>query len=312
MSRFFDTLQMAADSLLPESEPAGAAASEALQAGPVQAPTIPTDSEFLQSLDSAVASAAVPNLFPERAMPNSASGRNGAPPSNPLNVVLNPKTVLIPNAAKPVALEYYRRLRTKILQQHAAKSFPSLMVASPAPQEGKTATTVNLGLVFAMLPKFNVLVIDGDLRRGTLGDWLGASERPGFSDLLEGSATLDQVVCKSDQLGLHFVGRGKSERPPAELLQSVRLRSQLQSIAGYFNLVLVDSAPVNLVADAQLLAAGCDAVLMVARAFATTRKNFEKAVHDLQQYNIIGTILNGGTPSRAYGRYGYNGYHEFR
>ena len=60
----------------------------------------------------------------------------------------------------------------------------------------------------------------------------------------------------------------------------------------------------NLIADVQLLAASCDAVLLVARAFATTRKAFEKAVQELLPFRVIGTVLNAGMEER----YGYGGY----
>ena len=71
-----------------------------------------------------------------------------------------------------------------------------------------------------------------------------------------------------------------------------------------YDLVLVDTPPANLIADVQLLAASCDAVLLVARAFSTTRKAFEKAVQELLPFRVIGTVLNAGMAQR----YGYGGY----
>jgi len=73
---------------------------------------------------------------------------------------------------------------------------------------------------------------------------------------------------------------------------------------------MVDSPPVNLITDTQLLAASCDAVLLVARAFSTTRKAFEKTVQDLSPFRLIGTVLNGGVKPRRRGYgygYGYGG-----
>ena len=84
-------------------------------------------------------------------------------------------------------------------------------------------------------------------------------------------------------------------------------RSQFRRISEQFDLVLVDSAPVNLIADAQLLAGCCDAVLLVARAFSTTRKSLEQAVQDLSPFRIIGTVLNGGPRTQVYRR--YKGYY---
>jgi tyrosine-protein kinase Etk/Wzc len=73
----------------------------------------------------------------------------------------------------------------------------------------------------------------------------------------------------------------------------------------HFDMILVDSPPVNLITDTQLLAASCDAVLLVARAFSTTRKAFENTVRDLAPFRVIGTILNGGVEAK---RYSYNSY----
>jgi non-specific protein-tyrosine kinase len=158
-----------------------------------------------------------------------------------------------------------------------------------------------------MLPNFKVLLMDGDLRKGSLGKWLGVRHAPGLGNLLDGSATLNQVVLKSEDLPLHFIVGGTSKVPSSELLNSPELGSHLRRLAEQFDLVLVDSSPVNMIADAQLLAANCDAVLLVARVFSTTAKAFEKAAADLAQYRIVGSILNGASSGQLYRR--YEGYY---
>jgi Mrp family chromosome partitioning ATPase len=98
--------------------------------------------------------------------------------------------------------------------------------------------------------------------------------------------------------------RGTSTEPAGELLQSSEMSRHFRALTERFSLVLVDSPPVNVVADAHLLAAGCDAVLLIARAFATTRKALEKAADDLRPFRILGTVLNGGTHAQLYRGYG--------
>ena len=217
------------------------------------------------------------------------------------------RKALIRNAADPLFVEQYRRLRTKIIQSHSKQAFRSLVVTSPEPEEGKTVTVLNLALSFAMLPSFKVLVVDGDLRRGSLGTWLGVGERPGLSNLIEGSATLSEVILRSDDIPIHFIGSGTSTASPGELLQSSELSRQFQRMTERFALVLVDSPPVNLITDVQLLAGSCDGVLLVTRAFSTKRKALERAVQDLQPFRVIGTVLNGGPRSPLYGR--HQGYY---
>src|ERR1017187_4977778 len=222
-------------------------------------------------------------------------------------IALDPKARLITNAADSVVSEHYRKLRTRILQLQAMKPFRTLLVVSPSPKEGKTVTVLNLGLSFAMLDSYKVLVVDGDLRKGNIGKLLGVDDRPGLTNLIDGSAKLEDAILKCDDIPIHFLLHGNSKIQAAELLNSPQLGKQLRRISEQFDLVLLDSAPVNLITDTQLLAGSCDAVLLVARAFSTTRKSLEQAVQDLSPHRIIGTVLNGGPRSLGYRR--YNGYY---
>ena len=222
-------------------------------------------------------------------------------------IVFDEQTRLLPHSQDSVVLEHYRRLRTKILQQHEVKPFRTVIVVSAVPQEGKTVTTINLGLSFAMLPSFKVLVIDGDLRRGTIAKWLGIpGKKAGFSDLIEGTAEIEDVILSTDKTPARFMVAGNSTLPPAELLHSPRLASVLRRLGEHFDLILVDSAPLSLVADAQTLAAHCDAVILATRAFRTSAKSLEHVAKELDGFRIIGAVLNGGTPVK---RYRYGGYY---
>lgn len=308
MSRFFDALKEASRSRPnADGNPAGG-----------EWETLASNGNEL--LSEAIASAAVahPVLTPEpkltempalppRDLPDLAAPPPDNSPAPKIQIALDPAARLITNTADSVVGEYYHRLRTKIMQQQATKSFRSLLVVSPSPQEGKTVTVLNLGLSFASLPSFKVLVVDGDLRRGNIGKLLGVDNRTGLTNLLDGSAGLEDAVFKCDDIAVHFMLRGNSKVSPAELLNSPQLGTQLRRVSEQFDLVLVDSAPVNLITDTQLLAGSCDAVLLVARAFSTTRKSLELAVQDLSQCRIIGTVLNGGPRTKTYR--GYKGYY---
>ena len=221
-------------------------------------------------------------------------GDTSGSPVNGFRVVkasLNRTARIIPNALDPAVVEHYRRLRTKIMQQQSERSFRSVIVTGASPQEGKSVTTLNLALSFAMLASYKVLVVDGDLRRGTLGAWLGLDScHMGLSNLIDGSAAFDDVLLRSNDIPMQFIVRGTAEVPE---LQSCQLDKHFRKMTERFDLVLVDSPPVNLIADVQMLAASCDAVLLVARAFYTTRKLFEKAAQDLLPFRVIGTVLNG-------------------
>jgi protein-tyrosine kinase len=213
---------------------------------------------------------------------------------------------VISNAANPAVTERYRSLRTRLLQERELNPFRTLMIASPNPNEGKSITTLNLALSFAMFPSSKILVVDADLRKGSLGKWLGVRPpQPGLSDLIEGTAELNQVIVKSDKLPVYFMLRGESKIAPAELLNGPGVKKCFDQMARNFDLVLVDSPPVNIITDGQLIARSCDAVLLVARAFSTTQKSIEQAARDLQRCRVLGVVLNGGGPLKRDRKYSY-------
>jgi capsular exopolysaccharide synthesis family protein len=302
MSRFFELLNETTRS---DRDISGNRTVPDLSSGPVQRNDAPvTLDDMEQALSASVLSETPMPVAGQRFPFDAAVGTDGIRATD-TEVTLNGKARIIPQAVDHAVTEHYRRLRTKVLQQQKIKPFRTLLVTSPNPQEGKTLTVLNLGLSFAMLPSFKVLVLDGDLRRGSFGKMLGIHDRPGFSNLIDGSAQLDDVVLKSDEFPLHFVVSGTSSVSPGELLQSDELRTQLQKMSEEFSLVLVDSPPVNLLTDTQLLAGSCDSVLLVARAFRSKRKSLEKAVQDLASFRVIGTVLNGGAPAEPYGGHYY-------
>ncbi len=226
-------------------------------------------------------------------------------PAVSAEVNLDKNARLIPHAVDPIIVEHYRKLRSKILQKQEEAPFRTLLVTSASPQEGKTVTVLNLGLSFAMLANFKVLVIDGDMRRGTLGNWLGVSnDQPGLSNLIDGSSPLEDVVLQSSAIPMHFMVRGNSK---VSDMRASQLQIPFQKLCSQYDLILVDSPPVNLMADVQILAGSCDAVLLITRAFKTTRKTLDKAMEDLAPFRLIGTILNAGMIPRKKGYYGYYG-----
>lgn len=220
-------------------------------------------------------------------------------------MTLDPRARILPQVIDPAIVEHYGMLRTKILQLQPGRPFRTILVASPSPRDGKTVTVLNLAFSFAMLPSFKVLIVDGDMRKGSLAKWMGVDDRLGLSNLLDGSAKLEDVVLASDDQPLCVVPRGTSQASAAELLNSPELGSHFRRMGEHFDLVLVDSPPATLVSDARLLAGGCDAVLLVARAFGTTRKALEAAAHELHQFRLLGAVLNGGSRPLASGAKGY-------
>jgi capsular exopolysaccharide synthesis family protein len=315
MSRFYDALREAgrsAENHAWTGAPAdGDLATDGPQAGVVeldahpfdtQAPTV--NSEQIVASNGGAAGGPAKTLPVNRVNGQAPHDEPTARPKATFLLNFNATAKVLPNCSKSVVLEQYRRLRTNILQKHAANPFRRLMIASPGPEEGKTITAINLALSLAMLQNYRVLLVDADLRRGTIGNYVGAIDQPGLTNVIEGTIGLEDAIMHCAEPAMDVLVSGTSKIAPAELLFYDNVGAHFSRMGELYDLVIVDSPPVNLVTDAQLIASNCDAVLLVARAFSTKRKALEKAMHDLGEVRVIGAVLNGGTRAQVYRRYG--------
>jgi Mrp family chromosome partitioning ATPase len=118
---------------------------------------------------------------------------------------------------------------------------------------------------------------------------------------------LSEAILKPEWCPVSFVVRGRSGHSPAELLHSARLPAIVKELTRRFDLVLLDSAPVNPVSDTHLLASSCDGVLLVARAFFTSATELAQASKALSPNRILGTIMNGSSRHGSY--YWHHAHH---
>ncbi|HEY5087571.1 MAG TPA: polysaccharide biosynthesis tyrosine autokinase, partial [Gemmatimonadaceae bacterium] len=198
----------------------------------------------------------------------------------------------------PVA-EAYRTLRTNITFAQPDALASTIVLTSPMPRDGKSTSATNLAITLAQ-QGLNVLLVDADLRRGSLNTLFNVARDPGLSNVLIGAARLEDAVHRVD-IGLpqgagqfSVLSTGTLPPNPAELLASERCRTLIDSLATAFDVVLFDTPPMNLVTDAVVLASKTDAVIVVARAGSTTG---EALAYSMEQLNnvrakVIGTILN--------------------
>jgi polysaccharide biosynthesis transport protein len=221
-------------------------------------------------------------------------------------------TVAEPNSP---AAESYRSLRTSLQFARQEQQLRSLVVTSPGPAEGKTATLANLGIVFAQAGE-RVVLVSCDLRRPRIGQFLGMDEQVGLTGVLLDERTLEETIVPVPGFErLSLLPAGEVPPNPAELLESARARDIFTRLRDQYDLVLIDSPPVLPVTDAVVLSRHADATLMLAAAGQTRRSDLHRAVEKLDQVGvtIIGTVLNKVTrqTGRYYG-YGYGyGYKSY-
>jgi tyrosine-protein kinase Etk/Wzc len=213
-----------------------------------------------------------------------------------------PAQLLASSAPHDLAVESLRSLRTALQFALMEAETQVVAVGGPAPGVGKSFVTANLGYLLAEAGK-RVLVVDADIRRGTLHRSFGLSRGPGLADVIAG-LPLEQALHQGGRPGLTVLTSGVLPPNPAELLASDRLARLIAELAGRFDLVLLDTPPVLAVTDATLVARHASVNLLVARSGRHPLRELLTAARLLGRSGIRvnGFVLNGVQLDRGLGR----------
>jgi capsular exopolysaccharide synthesis family protein len=213
---------------------------------------------------------------------------------------------------RAMASEAFRELRTALLLSSAGRPPRQIMVTSALPEEGKSATAVNLAIVLAQMGK-RVLLVDADLRKPRLHRVFRVENARGLSTCLSGlEPSPRSLVAATEIEGLDVLASGPIPPNPSELLNS-QLFSDMAArfLEARYDHVVFDSPPVLSVADAIVLASAVDATLLVVRAGRTPRESLRLAVAKLARggTRLVGVVLNDLDPERSrYDQYRYYGH----
>ncbi|AWH38885.1 tyrosine-protein kinase [Stenotrophomonas sp. ZAC14D1_NAIMI4_6] len=209
-------------------------------------------------------------------------------------------------------VEALRSLRTSLHFAMLEAKNNILTISGPRPGVGKTFVSTNLAAVIAQAGQ-RVLVIDADMRKGTLHKILGVSHQKGLSDVLGGKLSVDDVIHPVAGLdNMHYMVRGDIPPNPAELLMHPRFAQLLQDMSGKYDLVIVDTPPILAVTDPALVATHAGSSLLVTRFGVNQAKEIELTLQRFEQngVQIKGAIFNA-VEKRATGYYSY-GYYEYK
>jgi capsular exopolysaccharide synthesis family protein len=216
--------------------------------------------------------------------------------------------------------ESYRALRTSLLLTFPGGPPKVILITSALPEEGKTTTSVNSAIVLAQKGT-RVLLIDADLRRPSIHKTLGMGPKLGLSNVLTGTATLQQATIPSTILPELFILPAGTPPPnPAELLASTKMKDILEELRKNYDHIVIDSPPTLSVTDAVVMSTGADAVVLVIRSGHTTKPALRRARDILLQVNarVCGVLVNAvdlSSPDYYYhyeyqGKYGHGYYQE--
>ena len=208
-------------------------------------------------------------------------------------IAVNRKRLL--NADTPFAIkEAYVKLRTGLLfcmtadKERPCKVFA---VTSPKPGEGKSLTAANIAISYAMLGR-RTLLIDADMRKPTQRRLWKVNKSTGLCDFLARIRSL--AITRVKDLPLSIICTGTIAPNPSELLSSDRMKYFVEDCAKHYDYVIIDTPPINTVADAQIISAFVDGVVIVARSGSTTSGELNTAIENVHRAggNMCGVVLN--------------------
>jgi capsular exopolysaccharide synthesis family protein len=191
----------------------------------------------------------------------------------------------------PVLGEAFDVLRANLAFLSLDNSLQVLTFSSYSPGEGKTSTVDGLAHA-AVRGGMRVLLIDGDVRTRSLSERLGHAGRPGLTNVVVGAVEPEDAIVEIAP-GLSFLPAGPTPPNPPSLLSSGRARGLLEELRGEYALIIIDAPPVAHLADASILAAVSDGVIVVARVGVTERAHLPAAIANLRQVPtpLVGIVL---------------------
>lgn len=214
-------------------------------------------------------------------------------------------SILAAHSSEDLAVESLRSLRTSLHFTLVDAPNNIIMITGPSPNVGKSFISVNFATVLAAAGQ-KVLLIDADLRRGYLNEYIGQTRSTGVSEFIAQGLTAEQIIKPSGVTNLDFVTTGDLPPNPAELLLHPRFEAFLKAMSARYDYVIIDSPPVMAVTDAAIVGRHAGATLLVARFAYTPLREIELSVKRLQQAGVAvnGVLLNRVEAGTGYG-YGY-------
>lgn len=205
--------------------------------------------------------------------------------------------------------EAYRRLRTNLQFSNVATRAKTVLVTSSLPGEGKSTTATNLAISLAETGQ-NVCLIDADLRRPMVGEYLGLERSAGLTTALVGTLDVNDLFQQWGDCSLYVLTSGSIPPNPSELLGSDAMKQLIERLEQAFDTIIIDAPPLLPVTDAAVLSQHVGGVVVVVGSHILKLHDLQKALDALSMVgsNLLGVVMNRlpakGPDSYTYGYYG--------
>ena len=201
---------------------------------------------------------------------------------------------ILPQVADRSSLRAYKILRTRLLQRMSNNQLHSLAITSAGSGEGKTVTAINLAITLAQDPNTAVFLVDLDLQRPRVAEYLGIRCPKGLGEYLLGEATIENIMYSPNIERLAVIPNSRIFEHSSDLLSGHRMLELVQHLNAEQprRIVIYDMPPLLLSDDVLTFAPNTDGLLMVVSEGETARGQLEKSKELLAEMNLIGVVLN--------------------
>lgn len=212
--------------------------------------------------------------------------------------------LIVESRPKSAEAEAYKTLRTNVQYSSISKKIKTLLVTSADSKDGKSTVCSNLGVTFSQNGQ-SVIILDCDFRKPSIHKFFNISNSAGITDIFLGEEKLEETIQHYNS-NTDILTAGNIPPNPSEILGSQSMINLLSFLSERYDIVIIDSPPVGVVTDAQIISASVDGTLVVIRAEETKAKRVTEAVNLLKKVdaNIIGMVLNEAqTINKSYSDY---------
>lgn len=220
------------------------------------------------------------------------------------------KPLLTQSAPQSPRAESFRQLRTNLQFANVSGRAQTVLITSSLPGEGKSTTATNLAIAVAQAGQ-SVCLIDADLRRPMVSEYLGLERNAGLTTTLVGSASVNDVLQPWGSDNLFVLTSGQIPPNPSELLGSDAMKQLIVQLEKSFDMIIIDAPPLLPVTDAAVLSQHVGGVVLVAGSQKLRLQDLHKSLSMLEMVGatVLGVVLNRlplkGPDAYAYGYYSY-------
>ena len=218
-----------------------------------------------------------------------------APPAAPVSIEPDNPFLVNLNAPYSHIGEEFRKLKSTLVKLTTGDVFKNtILITSAVPHEGKSVTALNLAISLAQEYDHTVLLIDADFRRPSIHRYLGIGLNQGFSDCLQGTAEISDVIIPTGIGRLSIVTAGSEVLNPVELFASQKTDALIDEMKNRYHdrFIIFDSPPVLPFAEARTLAHLVDGVLFVVKEQQASVQNIREAIDALKGCEMLGMVYN--------------------